>query len=143
MCSFPGSSFFCASAKPRGENVRKTCCPGLSPSRALSRVRAAPRPRALAPGGVLLLDVDSTLPNLALMKLSRHFKAQGRRVVLAQFKSPHAPLPKAETIYASCVFATPPSPKTSAVSHSCAPCRTRKVDLPPRSISFVLGQTAI
>ena len=32
----------------------------------------------------LLIDVDGQLPNVALMKLSRHFKLQGRRVHLAQ-----------------------------------------------------------
>ena len=30
------------------------------------------------------MDVDSRLPNLALMKVSRYFKDQGRRVILAR-----------------------------------------------------------
>ena len=70
-----------------------------------------PRPAPAAPGrlprgAVLLLDVDSRLPNLALMKLSRHFKAQGRVVALRRgIKS----LPAAETVLASCVFRTPAS----------------------------------
>ncbi|MCZ7640134.1 MAG: hypothetical protein M5U12_31205 [Verrucomicrobia bacterium] len=74
---------------------------------------AQPRPRPvpvrrLAPATVLLVDVDSTLPNLALMKLSRGFKAQGRRVVLARGVQS---LPMAGTILASCVFNTPGSAK--------------------------------
>jgi len=55
---------------------------------------------------MLLVDVDGTLPNVALMKLSRHFKAQGRRVALARGING---LPRAETVLASCVFSTPPS----------------------------------
>ncbi|MCP3879455.1 MAG: hypothetical protein GY701_13865 [Sulfitobacter sp.] len=52
-------------------------------------------------GSVLLYDVDSRLPNLALMKLSRYFKAQGKETVLAG----KAELPLgAEAIYASSVF---------------------------------------
>ncbi len=52
------------------------------------------------------MDLDSRLPNLALMKLSRHFKAQGRVVELRRgIKS----LPPAETVLASCVFNTPAS----------------------------------
>ena len=70
-----------------------------------------PRPTLLAPrrlprGAVLLVDLDSRLPNLALMKLSRHFKAQGRVVGLHRgIKS----LPPTETVLASCVFHTPVS----------------------------------
>ena len=70
-----------------------------------------PRPTLVAPrrlprGAVLLVDLDSRLPNLALMKLSRHFKAQGRVVGLHRgIKS----LPPAETVLASCVFHTPVS----------------------------------
>jgi hypothetical protein len=70
-----------------------------------------PRPvpvthRQLPRGAVLLVDVDGRLPNLALMKLSRFFKAQGRVVALhrgIRF------LPRAETVLASCVFNTPVS----------------------------------
>lgn len=45
---------------------------------------------------MLLIDVDSRLPNLALMKLSRYFKNQGKTVVL---KRVIALLPAAE-VYA-------------------------------------------
>ncbi len=63
-------------------------------------------PRRLAKGAVLLVDLDGRLPNLALMKLSRHFRAQGRVVALHRgIKS----LPSAETVLASCVFNTPAS----------------------------------
>lgn len=50
---------------------------------------------------VLLIDVDSRLPNLALMKLSRHFKNQGRKVSLARGT---ALLRSAAEVYASAVF---------------------------------------
>ena len=63
-------------------------------------------PRRLPRGGVLLVDLDSRLPNLALMKLSRHFKAQGRVVELHRGTKS---LPPAETVLASCVFNTPAS----------------------------------
>jgi hypothetical protein len=53
-----------------------------------------------------LLDVDSRLPNLALMKLSRHFKLQGRRVQLIRKDES---VEGAEVVYASCVFSTPAS----------------------------------
>ncbi len=55
---------------------------------------------------VLLVDVDSRLPNLALMKLGRHFKDQGRRVVLAR-KACRVKGP--DQVYASCVFFSPAS----------------------------------
>lgn len=57
-------------------------------------------------GAILLLDVDSRLPNLALMKLSRYFKEQGRYVILARKESF---IKRAETVYASCVFHSPAS----------------------------------
>ena len=52
------------------------------------------------------MNVDGTLPNLALMKLSRCFKAQGRKVALARGVKE---LPRAGTVLASCVFSTAPS----------------------------------
>jgi len=57
-------------------------------------------------GTILLLDVDSRLPNLALQKLSRHFKEPGRSVQLIR----KGDLVKgAEVVYASCVFSSPAS----------------------------------
>lgn len=61
---------------------------------------ASGRPR-LARGSVLLVDIDGKLPNLALMKLSAHFKAQGRKVVLDKKEALYLGV---EEAYASCVF---------------------------------------
>ncbi len=69
-------------------------------------LRKSVRVPRLPPGAVLLIDVDSQLPNLALMKLSTHFKSQGRRVVLARRD---APVRRVEAAFASCVFAFPQS----------------------------------
>lgn len=63
-------------------------------------------PSRIPRGTILLLDIDSRLPNLALMKLSRYFKEQGKRVVLARHD---AFLTGVETVYASCVFFKPTS----------------------------------
>jgi hypothetical protein len=68
--------------------------------------RRQSRPRVLSRGTVLLVDVDGTLPNLALMKLSRHWKNQGCKVALARGVRS---LPRGETVLASCVFNTPGS----------------------------------
>lgn len=72
----------------------------------LPRVQA---PRSAAPAGsvdVLLIDVDGKLPNLALMKLSRHFKERGRDVRLVRGVSL---VPSARAVYASCIFTSPAS----------------------------------
>lgn len=54
-------------------------------SLALPKVIEQPkRPSPVPQKAILLLDVDSRIPNLALMKLSRHFKEQGRPVILAR-----------------------------------------------------------
>ena len=50
---------------------------------------------------ILLIDVDGRLPNLALMKLSRYFKEQGRKVTLARRD---CRIKGADAVYASCVF---------------------------------------
>ena len=65
------------------------------------------KPPPLMPrGAILLLDIDSLLPNLALMKLGRYFKEQGKRVILAGSEA----RPKGvEVVYASCVFFKPTS----------------------------------
>ena len=65
--------------------------------------RQPAQPQRLPRGTTLLVDVDGTLPNLALMKLSRHLKAQGGKVTLARgIKA----LPPAGTVLASAVFST-------------------------------------
>jgi hypothetical protein len=60
---------------------------------------------AKAPRGtILLLDGDSTLPNVALMKLSSYFKGQGKNVVLARRETF---LPGVEAVHASFIFSRP------------------------------------
>jgi hypothetical protein len=54
-------------------------------------------------GAVLLIHVDGRLPNLALMKLSRHYKEKGREVVLARKTAFET---KVERVYASAVFSS-------------------------------------
>jgi hypothetical protein len=71
-----------------------------------SAPRAAASPRSLPRETILLVDVDGTLPNLALMKLSRDFKARGRKVELARGVRS---LPRGGAVVASCVFSTPQS----------------------------------
>jgi len=75
-----------------------------------SRPARPERPR-LSRNDVLLIDVDGSLPNLALMKLSTHFKDKGRRVVLAR-KAHCVTFP--EAVYASCVFSSPSSARRVA-----------------------------
>ena len=73
----------------------------------LPKVRPRLRPPSLRPlprGTVLLVDVDSSLPNLALMRLSQYHKAGGATVVLTRGVRS---LPSAETVQASCVFHFP------------------------------------
>ena len=60
-------------------------------------------------GAVLLLHLDGRLPNLALMKLSRYYKEQGKRVILDRSGSRiilgrRGGIRAPEAIYASCVF---------------------------------------
>lgn len=57
-------------------------------------------------GDVLLIDVDSRLPNLAMMKLCRHFRERGRKVALGRRANRAHP---ASEVYASCVFNSPTS----------------------------------
>ncbi|MGC8492386.1 MAG: hypothetical protein ACP5SH_11665 [Syntrophobacteraceae bacterium] len=65
-------------------------------------VEQSAKPSTRVPrGAILLLDVDSRLPNLALMKLSRYFKEQGRNVIRAGHKTFMA---EVDGVYASCVF---------------------------------------
>jgi hypothetical protein len=63
------------------------------------------KPPGRAPkGAILLFDIDSRLPNLAIMKLGRYFKEQGRQVILARHK---ALMTRVEAVYASAVFSRP------------------------------------
>ncbi len=68
----------------------------------LPTVRESPQRRIRAlQGSILLVDVDGRLPNLALMKVSRYFKDQGRCVILARGQ---ASVRGVEAVYASAVF---------------------------------------
>ena len=64
--------------------------------------RALPVPRET----ILLLQLDGRLPNLALMKLSRHFKEKGNKVCLVRGE---AFIRGVESVYASCLFFNPSS----------------------------------
>ncbi len=90
------------SSLPRNVRQRRL---ELPKSKQMSQPVARRLPR-LERGSALLIDIDSRLPNLALMKLSRHLKAQGRNVVLSKKDDL---LQGAEDVYASCVFSLDPS----------------------------------
>jgi hypothetical protein len=53
---------------------------------------------------VLLVDIDSRIPNIPLMKLSRHLKNHGKHVKL--IRNSDRPLTNVSQVYASCVFNT-------------------------------------
>jgi len=72
-----------------------------------SKTRRTRLPR----GTILLIDVDSRLPNLALMKLSRYYKEHGHKVVLVRNGSK---IKCAEAVYASSVFFSPASTRRVA-----------------------------
>jgi hypothetical protein len=55
-------------------------------------------------GNVLLIDVDSKIPNLALMKLSAHHKTQGDTVDLQKGLKIADRFEKYDLVYISCVF---------------------------------------
>jgi len=68
---------------------------------------ALPRPAEVLPARTMLLvDVDSRLPNLALMKLAGYYKQQGYYIKLAKKEAYE---PGAEAVFASSVFNTPHS----------------------------------
>jgi hypothetical protein len=55
------------------------------------------------PNDVVLVDVDSKIPNLALMKLSQFYKDRGRRVILCRDSIQHR---QARQVFASIVFSS-------------------------------------
>jgi len=65
---------------------------------------APPRPAGLPARTVLLVDVDSSLPNLALMKLAGYYKQRGYRIRLVKREAYE---PGAEAVFASSVFNYP------------------------------------
>lgn len=60
---------------------------------------------------IVLYDIDSSIPNLALMKLSAYYKMQGFRVTLCRDVEYH----KADTYYASMVFSVAKSHEKAAI----------------------------
>ncbi len=103
---FPCLQFFLALSTPLRRSFPRSLRAQHLPVPASESRPPPPAPRRLSARTVLLVDVDGTLPNLALMKLSRHYRAQGRPVVL---QHGIAALPPADTVLASCVFSTPAS----------------------------------
>jgi hypothetical protein len=57
--------------------------------------------RSASKDTVVLIDVDSTIPNLALMKLSQYYKQQGRDVILTRDSEEHR---RSRFVFASCIF---------------------------------------
>ena len=82
-------------AFPRQASKNYLKLPEPAPQTPEKRVLSIPR------GTILLLQLDGRLPNLALMKLSRHFKEQGKKVYLARGE---AFIRGVESAYASCLF---------------------------------------
>jgi len=72
------------------------------------KLHAAPVPHHLSRDTVLLIDVDGRLPNLALMKLSAHYRSRGRTVFLGRRD---CFLAEPDKVYASTLFYSPPSEK--------------------------------
>lgn len=70
--------------------------------------KPAKRVSKVASGTVVLIHLDGRLPNLALMKLSRYFKEQGRNIYLARKE---IFIRRAEAAFASCIFFSPVSEK--------------------------------
>ncbi len=69
---------------------------------------APAKPAGLPPGTVLLVDVDSRLPNLALMKLAGYYKQRGYQIRLAKKEAYES---GAEAVFASSIFNNPTSGK--------------------------------
>jgi hypothetical protein len=83
-------------------NLLSGTCPLPTPEEQSGKL-----PSRLPRKAVLLVDLDSRLPNLALMKLSRFFKDRGRKVFLVRHEA--RLLAGVESVYASGIFSTPAS----------------------------------
>ena len=85
----------------------KRCFPVDLLSNALPLLAQQVSPKVISPVNVrsncaiLLVDGDSVIANVALMKLSRYFKEQGKSVILARRE---AYMPGVEAVYASYIF---------------------------------------
>ena len=90
-----------------GEPARLRIAKSLERGRLSLPERGERRPpcrlRHLPRGTTLLIDIDSRLPNLALMKLSRYLKSQGRHVELARGDTR---VRTVDEVFASSVFFT-------------------------------------
>jgi len=93
------------------------------PDESLRKSLSMPEPRGqqeikkrtkIPKGSILFIDIDSHLPNLALMKLSRYFKEQGRTVILCR-KERY--IRGVDAVYASCVFSFSSSRERAASLH--------------------------
>ena len=87
-------------SKSRSNFPNKVQRKRLSLSIHLKRTKAK-SPARVPPKAILLLDVDSRIPNQALMKISRYFKEQRRKVVLVGKDSF---IKGVEAVYDSCLF---------------------------------------
>jgi hypothetical protein len=99
----PGIQFILTLGKQADVNFPKP----LRRVRLVLPERVAPKKRkravGLSKGTILLIDVDGRLPNLALMKLGRHMKKKGRKVLLGKRD---CFLKGAQKVYASAIFHT-------------------------------------
>lgn len=86
------------------DQTRRMFPPSLTTRSCRFRTSTENRPKrvgSIPPGTILLIDVDGTLPNLALMKLGRHFKNEGRPVMLVRRE---ARIKNVDAVFAGCVF---------------------------------------
>ncbi|MCP4689833.1 MAG: hypothetical protein GY859_17405 [Desulfobacterales bacterium] len=103
VITLPGGA---AARLPRGALAKSLVLP--RPSEKKRKYSPVPR---VPPKGVLLIDVDGHLPNLALMKLGRYFKNRGRQVFLQRMTKEVRRVKGVEEVYAGCVFNLPASMK--------------------------------
>jgi hypothetical protein len=103
---FPGMQFVITLSRsaqqafPIKPGKRCLKLPKPTPATPSKKVPSFPR------GTILLLQLDGRLPNLALMKLSRHFKDQGKNVTLVRGD---ALIEGVESVHASSIFFNPKS----------------------------------
>ncbi len=74
--------------------------------KAQNRVKSRNSIQAVSAKTILLVDIDSRLPNLALMKIAGYYRKQGYRIKLARKQGFYQ---RPEMVYASCVFNQPSS----------------------------------
>lgn len=111
--AFPAMQFVVAGPSLKEflpETVLKKNLPSFPPfSQASPKSRSTSQtPGTLPPRTMLLVDVDSRLPNLALMKLANYYKQQGYHIRLAKKEIYE---PGAEAVFASSIFNAPHSKK--------------------------------